>query len=367
MRRVRFLGLRLVPLRSQPTKARQATAEPSRPQPRPPGTPQPEPERPPATSPVQGDAGDGRQLEPPPGTVPEERPALELKGILELLGSVAGPVTVVTSVLFYFGWAYTGAFYRYFAIDRSTLELSVRDYVLRSINSMLWPLILGLVLAALWTWTHGLVIRVLADERRRRLVRRLSLVVGGVGVACFITGLIAPRVGNPYASLLRELLTPLGLAVGAALVGYAGHLHRRSRTLPQATPPDGADEPRWLRQAGLGLVAVLITINLLWAVTYFADALGRGDGYRLAANHFSDRPAVVVYSTKRLFLDPFGGVEESPLPGKNNAYQFRYANLRLLIHTGSKYFLVPSGWSTADPVVIVLNDNDTIRIEFIRA
>jgi hypothetical protein len=290
---------------------------------------------------------------------------LELKGILELLGSVAAPVTVITSLLFYFGWAYTGAFYRYFAIDRSTLDLSVRDYVLRSINSMLWPLILGLVLAALWIWVHGLVVRIVADERRRPLVRRVSLVVGGLGVACFATGLVAPSVGNPYDSLVHELLTPLGLAAGTALIGYAGHLYRRAG-LPRADPPAGGDEPRWLRQAGLGLVAVLVIINLLWAVTYFADALGRGDGYRLAATQFSDRPAVVVYSTKRLFLDPFGGVQESPLPGKDNAYQFRYANLRLLIRAGGKYFLVPSGWSTADPVVIVLGDNDTVRIEFIR-
>jgi hypothetical protein len=366
MRRTRFLGVRLVPQRSQPTKAPQATPAPTRPQPRQHGRPPTEPSTPPATSPLPGRAEDSRPLEPPRGTVPEGRPELELKGMLELLGSVAAPVTVVTSVLFYFGWAYTGAFYRYFGIDRSALDLSVRDYVLRSINPMLWPLILGLVLAALWTWVHGLVVRVLADGRRRPLVRRLSMVVGGVGVACFVTGLVAPSVGNPSDSLVHELLTPLGLAAGAALVGYAGHLYRRAGTPPQANPPAGAGEPRWLRQAGLGLVAVLVTINLLWAVTYFADALGRGDGYRLAAAQFGDRPAVVVYSTKRLFLDPFGGVQESPLPDKDNAYRFRYANLRLLTRAGGKYFLVPNGWSTADPVVIVLSDNDTIRIEFIR-
>jgi hypothetical protein len=113
-------------------------------------------------------------------------------------------------------------------------------------------------------------------------------------------------------------------------------------------------------------VAVLVTINLLWAVTYYADALGRTDGVKLATRHFSDHPAVVVNSTKRLFLDPFGGVQETPLGGKDAAYQFRYSNLRLLIRSGGKYFLVPSGYSVADPVVIVLNDNDTVSVQFVR-
>jgi hypothetical protein len=321
---------------------------------------------PPAAPPVVSHADGGRMSEPPLGAAPEGRPGLELKGVLELLGSVAAPVTVVTSVMFYFGWVHTGAFYRYFAIDRTALELSVRDYVVRSINSILWPLIMGLVLAALWIWVHGMVVRTLVDEHRRALVRRLSLAVGGLGVACFVTGFVAPRVGNLYESLVHELLTPLGFAVGAALVGYAVHVYRRTGNRPLASATSGALEPRWLGRAGLGLVAILVTINLLWAITYFADALGRGDAYRLAARHFSDQPAVVVYSTKRLFLDPFGGVEETSLGGKNAAYQFRYSRLRLLIRSGGKYFLVPSGYSTADPIVIVLSDNDAVRVEFIR-
>jgi hypothetical protein len=94
---------------------------------------------------------------------------------LELVGSVAAPVTLISAVLFYFGWIYTAAFYRHFAIDRTVLELAVRDYVLRSVNPMLWPLILALTLAGLWTFAHGLVVRSLVSGRGRRLVRRLSL------------------------------------------------------------------------------------------------------------------------------------------------------------------------------------------------
>lgn len=363
----RFRLLRLWPAvrQAERAKANHRTAQPARA----PGRQSDAPRTahsPPPMAPVTTHADHGSSTRPPGGAASEGRPGLELKGMLELLASVAAPVTVITSVLFYFGWIHTGAFYRYFAIDRSALDLSVRDYVVRSISSMLWPMIIGLVLAALWTWAHGLVARTLVDKRRRPLLRRLSLAVGLLGVLCFITGLVGGRVGNPYDSLAHELLTPLGLAAGTALVSYAGHVYRRARSLPQSSPTVGGPEPRWLRPAGLGLVAVLITINLLWAISYYADALGRGDGYQLAARHFSDRPAVIVYSTKRLFLDPFGGVPETPLGGKDAAYQFRYANLRLLVRSGGKYFLVPSGWSTTDPIVIVLSDNDTMRVEFVR-
>lgn len=321
---------------------------------------------PPATPPVADRGEESRTLVPPLRNALNERPGLELKGIVELLGAVAAPITFVTAVLFYFGWAYTRAFYGYFAIHHTVLNLSVRDYVLRSINSMLWPLIAALTLAALWTWVHRLVLRTLVDKRRRPLLRQLSLALGAVGVSCFVTGLVAASVGDPYSSLLRELLAPLGLAAGVALVAYAGHVYGRARSQPHAAVNSIGLEPRWLRPVGLGLVAVLVTINLLWAVTYYADALGRTDGYQLAESHFSDQPAVVVHSTKQLFLDPFGGVEETPIGGKEAAYQFRYSNLRLLIQSGGKYFLVPSGYSAADPVVIVLNDDDTMSVHFIR-
>jgi hypothetical protein len=319
----------------------------------------------PPAAPPEADRGEESRM-PPPGSAPTERPGLELKGILELLGAVAAPVTVVTSVLFYFGWAYTRAFYDYFAIHHTVLDLSVRDYVLRSINAMLWPVIAGLTLAALWTWAHRLVVRTLVDERRRPLLGRLSLALGAVGGICFVTGLVAATVGNPYTSLARELIAPLGLATGVALLAYAGHVYGRAKSQPLATVNSIGPGPHWLRPVGLGLVAVLVTINLLWAVTYYANALGNTDSIRLAERRFIDQPAVVVNSTKRLFLDPFGGVQETPLGGKDAAYQFRYSNLRLLIKSGGKYFLVPSGYSIYDPVVIVLNDNDTLSIQFIR-
>jgi hypothetical protein len=321
---------------------------------------------PPAAPPAVDRDHKSRALVPPRGTAPKERPGLELKGILELLGVVAAPVTVVTAVLFYFGWAYTRAFYGYFAIHHTVLDLSGRDYVLRSINAMLWPLIACLTLAALWTWAHRLVTRTLADERRRPLLRRISLALGAVGGACFVTGLIAATVGNPYTSLVRELIAPLGIAAGVALLAYAGHIYGRVRSQPHAAVNSIGLEPQWLRPAGIGLVAVLVAINLLWAVTYYAKALGDTDSYQLALRGFIDQPKVVVDSTKRLFLEPFGGVQETPLGGKDAAYQFRYSNLRLLIRSGGKYFLVPSDYSKYDPVVIVLNDNDNVKVQFIR-
>jgi hypothetical protein len=253
-----------------------------------------------------------------PQPPPEGRSGLDLKMVLELAGSVAAPVTVITGLLFYFGWAYTGAFYGYFAIDRTMLDLSVRDYLLRSVNPMLWPVIFWLTLAGVWTWAHGLLVRNSSGEPGRLRVQRLGVVIGGVGGACFLTGVLAASIGDPYTSLPRELMAPLGLAAGAALIGYGSHLHRRAQD-PRFGSPRGAGESRLARSVGLGVLALLVTVCLLWATADFAAALGRGDSLHLAERHFSDRPAVVLYSPERLFLDPYGGVQEVPLGDKDDS------------------------------------------------
>ena len=51
------------------------------------------------------------------------------------------------------------------------------------------------------------------------------------------------------------------------------------------------------------------------------------------------------------------------LSNKDNAYRYRYTRLRFLVRSGSKYFLLPDGWSAANPVTAILPDTEAIRIE----
>jgi hypothetical protein len=47
--------------------------------------------------------------------------------------------------------------------------------------------------------------------------------------------------------------------------------------------------------------------------------------------------------------------------------QYRYRGLRLLEHTGDKYFLISDGWTPTYGVLFTLRDDDeSVRIDFIR-
>jgi len=46
-------------------------------------------------------------------------------------------------------------------------------------------------------------------------------------------------------------------------------------------------------------------------------------------------------------------------------YKYRYVGLRLLEHTGGHHFLVSDEWSPQYGVVVMLADDDPVRLEFV--
>jgi hypothetical protein len=74
---------------------------------------------------------------------------------------------------------------------------------------------------------------------------------------------------------------------------------------------------------------------------------------------------VVVYSPERLHINAPGAMEE-PLPTNQSLYRYRYVGLRLLEHTGGRYFLISEAWTPRYGVVVMLADDDPIRLEFVR-
>jgi hypothetical protein len=79
------------------------------------------------------------------------------------------------------------------------------------------------------------------------------------------------------------------------------------------------------------------------------------------AQNLGARPAVTVFSARRLHLT---GVAEQELDGRDSAYRYRYAGLRMLIRSGGKYFLLPDGWIRGRGAAIVLSDGPSLRFEF---
>jgi hypothetical protein len=71
----------------------------------------------------------------------------------------------------------------------------------------------------------------------------------------------------------------------------------------------------------------------------------------------------VIYSSKRLQISG-PGVTVVELPAASAEYRFRYSGLRLLIHSGGRWFLLPEGWSRSNAAtVILLRDDGDTRVD----
>lgn len=296
-------------------------------------------------------AGDGRAAR-----VADTPPAGGVGLALRAIGTVAAPATVVTGLLYYFGWVRTDAQARFFGIDPSVLEFSTQDYLLRSISPTFWPLAFILVAVLLGACAHALACSWFQTRARHGRLRRAAFVLGAVGVALIAFGLLATNwraaVGH------RLLVTPVAFALGVPLTGYALYVLARLRR-------DGDRRPRsswpYLPAVAVTIATSLFVLSLFWAMGDYAHLKGR-ELARNLSNNLTRLANVVVYSERDLAIDA-PGVTRSDLGGAEGAYRYRYSGLRLLIRSQDKYFLVPEKY---DGTAIVLPESEAVRFEFVR-
>ena len=278
----------------------------------------------------------------PPGAAPTAR------GALELVGLVIAPTALVTSLAYYFGWVLTDANASYFGIDASALGLSTQDYVLRSANALFVPLGSLLVIALAVVWLHAIALRGLADRDGRMRVRAAARVAIVVGAVLFVVGavgaLTAMHVVGSY------LFRPASPGVGVGLLAWGLHLRARAGGAGAGHAPPAA----------IGLVGMIIVLSTFWTFSAYAHQAGLARAHTLAAS-LGKRPLVTVYAPDRLHIR---AAAERRLAGRFEAYHYRYTNLRLLLRSGGKYFLVPDGWTHAAGSAIVLDDSPRYRFEF---
>lgn len=279
---------------------------------------------------------------------------------VQSLGAVVGPTALITALLFYFGWAKAQAFSQYFGLDVSLFGLSTQDYLLQSIRSVFIPIGVLLIGGLLLLWAHGIVMRYLEIKPQRRLWRTMAGALALTGAASFVLGLV--KNADRHPSDVELVLTPLSLMLGVALVSYAVLLDRR-RNQPQQRAVPVSTGPMTLPALNVILVAMLVAVGLVWVVANYAEVKGREEG-KFVHEQLEFQPGVVVYSAKRLHIAA-PGVEEELLDGES-AYAFRYNGLKLLFHSKARYFLLPASWSISNGVTVVLSDDDSLRLEFVR-
>ncbi|GAA3216717.1 hypothetical protein [Actinocorallia longicatena] len=290
------------------------------------------------------------------GPAPQEDPAEAAPGggsmVRWIIGLVAN-ITVITALLVYFGWQRDYVMAGRIGIDEDVLGQSTRDYLLRSVGPALTLLLTVAACGLAWLQFDRLLAARLrspdpADRPARVLLIALSAAWIAMPAAAWLLGQAAAGLDLTALRELMFVLWPFSIGGGLLLTYYGSHL--------RGTIPEGRDP---LFQA---MVLIVVLVTLFWGTSNYATLRG----YALAeslADGVHRLSAVTVYSQKRLFLSA-PGVTETPLTGKNAAYSYRYAGLRLLARSGGRSFLVADSWSPGNGPVMVLSEKDPLRMEF---
>ena len=303
-------------------------------------------------------------VEPSGGGEPEPVPASDdvqspLQSAISVITTIGPPLTIVTALMIYFGWARSDTQARLMGLDVSLFGFSTQDFVLQSISTLYVPL---LTIAALSFGALALHRRIELALRRpplRPTLRAAGRLACGVGLALAAAAVI---VAMQVASR-GSLLIPLVLAVGVTVAGYGGWLAGAAAG-PGGVPARPPRE-RALRKLLLGGV---ITLALFWEVSNYAGVVGRGYAQQLEVT-VPRLPRATAFSAGPLGIEAPGVREEeiktSARAGRDPV-RYRTTGLRFLVRSGGRLFLLHDGWTTRNGTVIVLPDNEQIRWQFSR-
>ena len=284
---------------------------------------------------------------------PASADAPQVQALLAVIERFLAPGTVLVALAYHFGREYTVTRAEYFGLDASLLELSTQDYVQRSIDPLFLPVGTLILCALLALALHRFVRRLLAVAAARRPLLALSAVLviaGALALAFGVRGYFS-RV-PAWSEALVSLAPGLGLVLLVSGVSLARELLQ---------PPDRRGLSTGSNALRV-LVGSFLVLNLFWAASEYASALGRGRSATLAADLHA-LPAVTVLTAQSLQLSE-PGVSEVVLPETDGAYRYRYDGLRFLLKADDSLILIPAGWRQDDGSILILESSEDLRFEF---
>ncbi|MFF0270339.1 hypothetical protein [Kribbella sp. NPDC004536] len=265
----------------------------------------------------------------------------QLERWVSFAAGIVAPVTLLSALLFYFGYVSARSQYEYFGIDVDTIGLSTQDYVMRSPQPLLVPLLVITLLAVAGLLLHNAIHPTPVAVRRAARIAVLVLILGVLGLIAY------PLIGGiPYYALI----VPAVIGLSAAALAYLTYLRRK------------ADPTAGRQRVLIALLAIATTTCAFWATATTAQYSGRGLA-KSDARHLNRFPVVILDTKERLALRS-PGIEETTLrAGAGQTFNYRYRGLRLLVVGQNRLFLVPQAW-TASNTTVVLPLDDSIRVQF---
>lgn len=283
-------------------------------------------------------------------------PAAGLAQLARILGAVVAPTTLLTSVLFYFGWMHAYHFFDYFGVNSTVLGLTTQDYLMRALDGLFVPMTVVAVVGLLVLWGHAVLRARLADQVPPWMGTVAVPGLAAVGLLLAAGGLASVLAAGETLldGYLYDTAAPLSLAVGVLVLTYAVGWWRLLKGVRTRVV--------WAAVAEWAAVFVLVGLSLFWAAANYSRAVGYGRAAEQVRT-LASQPAVALYSHQRLSLQA-PGVRELRCRDPEAAYRFRYDGLKLVLHAGSQYVFLPAEWTRRDGVAILLAANDALRLEF---
>ncbi len=288
-------------------------------------------------------------MSPDGGTDPTPHADAAVPPSVRRLATFAGSTTVLTAILFYFGWSRAYYFYDYLGVDSSLLDLTTRDYLQLSVDGLFVPVLVAGCVALLLLWARPRFAGLTVGARRRRTA---SLVMLGAGVLLLVNGASRVLVQTPLNRPL--LVAPLSLAAGAVLLFVGMRMQPAQAGVGARSSPAGTGE--WLA------LVTLTGVALFWMANDYSAEVGTSRAQQLVAD-LPSLPSAQLFSAHRLGLTG-QGVQETRCQAADTSYRYRYDGLKLVLQSGDVYLLLPTQWSRVDGVAFLLPRDDHVRLQF---
>lgn len=295
-------------------------------------------------------------LDRPPASAAESADDGETSGparALKVVGSVLANATLLTALVFHFGFLYTQVYFAHFGVHYTVLGESTDIILVRGVDGIYIPLAV-LSASALVVLCAIRYLRARLAERTWQAILRvctpIAAITGVVLVGAAVVIAIDPRPFEDYAGL-----PGMSFAAGVLLLIFTW----RRVMAGVADGTSGTAVAEWV------ITFVLVSVGLFWAVSDYSSAVGVRRASETEAA-VPARPHVLLFSAKSLNLAA-NGVAEVECARPESAYRYRYDGLKLLLQSGNQYVLLPAGWTSSDGTAIVLPRSDQVRLEFTAA